>query len=235
MTERTEMRGLTAQGPGGGGAKLLGLSAATLKATEWQTRAACIGRDPRLFDGPDPSGAARAICETCPVIAECRGLADQLAEEYAGAAHVHGTWGGTSRTQRIKESRPRPLKRKGHPRAGGRSMAVPLTPKLEAMARDGATLEEIAVAHGASPDAARRALIEYGLADVRRAAFERKRCANKLTPSRHRRGDALDAILTADVLEECMRRGESLNAIAARFGVSRDSVRERLRRRGLWS
>lgn len=63
----------------------------------WQKRAACLEADPELFfpERGYSSAAAKAICATCPVIAEC------LA--YALATHQQfGTWGGTTERERRK-------------------------------------------------------------------------------------------------------------------------------------
>lgn len=59
----------------------------------WHSDAACRGVGTELFF-PARGGdvrAAKAICETCPVVAEC-------AE--AGQDETHGVWGGTTANER---------------------------------------------------------------------------------------------------------------------------------------
>jgi hypothetical protein len=68
----------------------------TLFVTDWQLRAACHGRDPRLwFTAPavDPVAAAVAarICAGCPVSRSCAAEAERLRR--AGEC-VFGMWAG---------------------------------------------------------------------------------------------------------------------------------------------
>jgi hypothetical protein len=63
---------------------------------DWQSQAACRGRDPRLWfvaPGTDPiaAGVAARICASCPVQHECAAEAERLLRD--GWA-LHGTWGG---------------------------------------------------------------------------------------------------------------------------------------------
>lgn len=61
----------------------------------WAERAACLGVDPEVFfpeQGHTPPRWARALCEVCPVAAEC------LA--YALRHRVLGWWAGTSEKTR---------------------------------------------------------------------------------------------------------------------------------------
>ena len=69
---------------------------------EWQLRGACRDADADLFfhpegeRGPRRSGresAAKAVCATCPVLAQCRAHALATREPY-------GVWGGLSETER---------------------------------------------------------------------------------------------------------------------------------------
>ena len=66
---------------------------------EWAARAACAGHpDPGLWfaRADDPrTGKALAICAACPVKAACLGYA-------LSVPGLHGTWGGTTRTQRTR-------------------------------------------------------------------------------------------------------------------------------------
>lgn len=71
--------------------------------TGWEDDAACRGHDPQLFFGPnrfEPKAerlereqAAKRICATCPVTAEC--LQHALVVEEA-----FGVWGGLGETER---------------------------------------------------------------------------------------------------------------------------------------
>lgn len=67
---------------------------------DWRQRAACRGEDPELFfpvgtTGPalDQVELAKAICRSCPVIAEC------LAAALAGGEDA-GIWGGLTEDER---------------------------------------------------------------------------------------------------------------------------------------
>lgn len=63
----------------------------------WQKYAACLEADPEIFfpERGYSSAAAKAICATCPVVAECL--------EYALATHQqYGIWGATSDRERRK-------------------------------------------------------------------------------------------------------------------------------------
>lgn len=65
---------------------------------EWRKQAACRGMDPNLFfvDRGDTKKCreARAICEPCPVKAECLQYAIDL------DSHLEGVWGGTTERER---------------------------------------------------------------------------------------------------------------------------------------
>lgn len=65
---------------------------------EWMDRAACRGRDPRIFMGTekDPEIHKRhavKICRHCPVTLECR--------QYAISIDADGMWGGSTKAQRV--------------------------------------------------------------------------------------------------------------------------------------
>jgi WhiB family redox-sensing transcriptional regulator len=64
---------------------------------EWMEQAVCRTVDPELFTGEDSPvqrhiamNKAVAICNTCPVIYQCRSYAMRLAEQ----GPIHGVWGG---------------------------------------------------------------------------------------------------------------------------------------------
>jgi hypothetical protein len=63
---------------------------------DWQADAACIGHDPNAFYDDDRAGVPGwivALCNSCPVFAECDAWADENAEA--------GTWAGISSRQRM--------------------------------------------------------------------------------------------------------------------------------------
>ena len=71
---------------------------------EWQTKAACRGLGSDMFFHPaeernaarnDRITAAKAICQTCPVITECLDHALRVREPY-------GVWGGQSESERAE-------------------------------------------------------------------------------------------------------------------------------------
>lgn len=69
--------------------------------TSWQAQAACRDKDPALFfppgDGRRPE-QAKAICDTCPVLEQCR---------KAGAEELYGVWGGMTVEERRSVRRER--------------------------------------------------------------------------------------------------------------------------------
>jgi len=91
---------------------LAGLMAERL---EWQTRALCRYEDPEVFfpnQGSSDGIRAKAICNACPVVEECRAYA--LANRES-----HGVWGGTSVAERDEILHGRPVEisdGKGGPR-----------------------------------------------------------------------------------------------------------------------
>jgi WhiB family redox-sensing transcriptional regulator len=71
---------------------------------DWQRRGACRGRDSAQFFHPDGERgasrlrrelAAKAVCLTCPVRAECAAHALAAREPY-------GVWGGFTETERLR-------------------------------------------------------------------------------------------------------------------------------------
>ena len=72
---------------------------------DWMRQAACLDHEPEIFFPPGPSAMehineAKAVCRTCPVIADCLRVA--LADPT-----LVGVWGGTSETQRVEMRRMR--------------------------------------------------------------------------------------------------------------------------------
>lgn len=63
----------------------------------WMKSGNCVGVDPDLFfpeaGAPDAVDAAKAVCDGCPVIQECRDWADECGEKF-------GIWGGESSRER---------------------------------------------------------------------------------------------------------------------------------------
>jgi WhiB family redox-sensing transcriptional regulator len=65
----------------------------------WHALAACRGKDPAIFFGPDRpvddawADTARKVCDRCPVRAPC--LAEAL-----DAGEKYGVWGGTTPDER---------------------------------------------------------------------------------------------------------------------------------------
>ncbi|HSV67243.1 MAG TPA: WhiB family transcriptional regulator [Mycobacteriales bacterium] len=71
---------------------------------DWQMRGSCRSRDSRLFFHPEGErgssraareAAAKAVCKSCPVIADC--LRHALA-----AREPYGVWGGLSEAERAE-------------------------------------------------------------------------------------------------------------------------------------
>ena len=85
-----------------------GLQGITPAATGWMTQQRCAEVAPDLWFEPESKQAAIRICNTCPVIAECRAwsLADPTLEGIAG---------GLTERQRAQLREPLPDRRKnGH-------------------------------------------------------------------------------------------------------------------------
>ena len=102
-------------------------AAARADPASWESRAACLHRDPDLFFPIALSGPAlreiaqaKAICARCPVRSECL--------QFALTTHqVHGVWGGTSEEERrLLQSRgpdKMPAQVGGGPEAGSEAPA----------------------------------------------------------------------------------------------------------------
>jgi WhiB family transcriptional regulator, redox-sensing transcriptional regulator len=59
---------------------------------DWRDQAACADTDPNLFHNPRRITAAKAVCATCPVLAECR--QDQLDWEATSPARFRANASG---------------------------------------------------------------------------------------------------------------------------------------------
>ena len=77
--------------------RIPGFPAASLA---WMERAACLAAEPDLFFPVSAVGpavaqvvAAKAVCQGCPVRAECLNYAVQTAQQ-------HGIWGGVTEEER---------------------------------------------------------------------------------------------------------------------------------------
>ncbi|MFS8104827.1 WhiB family transcriptional regulator [Lentzea alba] len=68
----------------------------------WRNRAACADADPDMFHTAGRTAAAKAMCASCPVLAECRD--NQLSWEANGPArfrdNAFGVVGGLSGAER---------------------------------------------------------------------------------------------------------------------------------------
>lgn len=75
-----------------------------VRGAGWAARGSCRGADPELFfpdaPFPDQEARAKAICATCPVIAECRAYAVRAGES-------EGIWGGLTTAERRRLRFPR--------------------------------------------------------------------------------------------------------------------------------
>jgi hypothetical protein len=75
------------------------------KNASWQRQALCASSLLNFFaQMPDEVEAAKHLCRGCPVIDQCRQLADEI-ERNAGQTHIVGVWGGESTGDRIKRRR----------------------------------------------------------------------------------------------------------------------------------
>jgi hypothetical protein len=68
----------------------------TFSVRDWQSQAACRGRDPRWWfvaPGTDPiaAGVAARICAGCPVQSQCGAEAERL---HRDGEPLYGTWAG---------------------------------------------------------------------------------------------------------------------------------------------
>jgi WhiB family redox-sensing transcriptional regulator len=77
-----------------------------LQPLDWQAYARCTEVDPEIFfpERGGSSKAARAVCSTCPVRAECLEYALNNKEQF-------GIWGGTSERERRRLRKERALRR----------------------------------------------------------------------------------------------------------------------------
>jgi WhiB family redox-sensing transcriptional regulator len=79
----------------------------------WRADAACAGKDPELFFDNNRTAEAKAVCQGCPVLAQCR--ADHLAWESQTRSrrfYAAGVVGGTTASQRNQIHYPRKTDKK---------------------------------------------------------------------------------------------------------------------------
>jgi hypothetical protein len=71
------------------------MALAILETGRWQDAAACLGQDVNTFYPAKGAsyGVSRRICASCPVIADCQGLADR-AERGQPISHLFGMFVG---------------------------------------------------------------------------------------------------------------------------------------------
>lgn len=79
----------------------LDVFAAMIQRPDWHAQAACRGRGPAEFFPVrgERTDAAKAICATCSVVAEC----------FDASEGERGIWAGLSAIARREKRRPRPL------------------------------------------------------------------------------------------------------------------------------
>jgi hypothetical protein len=71
----------------------------------WELYAACRGAGPEMFHDAKRTADCLAVCHRCPVIEECRSMADDV-EKYEQDLHcVVGIYGGETPKQRIERRR----------------------------------------------------------------------------------------------------------------------------------
>jgi len=72
-------------------------------ALEWRTRGACVGNPPHYWYSDIAAEQAKAIriCNTCPVIDECK--------SYALGHREYGIWGGITELARRRAQRGKPM------------------------------------------------------------------------------------------------------------------------------
>ena len=107
---------------------------------EWMDQAACLGEDLNMFFPDTPNNharAAKAICETCPVVDECL--------QWALDNNEQGVWGGLTDNQRKNLRRKLGMKPKrvdaicgtaAGARAHYRDLEVPCAPCRRAAAEE---------------------------------------------------------------------------------------------------
>lgn len=67
----------------------------------WMKRAACLHFDPELFHDENNYFKAKLVCETCPVLPDCRDYVDAL-EEGTSSQRWVGVWGGEAPKERAR-------------------------------------------------------------------------------------------------------------------------------------
>jgi WhiB family transcriptional regulator, redox-sensing transcriptional regulator len=74
----------------------------------WREYAACRDEDTELFFKPGEAGKALMYCRRCPVICQCRELADNSESDLL---QIYGVFGGETATERMIRRGARPLPR----------------------------------------------------------------------------------------------------------------------------
>lgn len=74
-----------------------------LTVEPWMEKAKCPDADPEIFyaDYTEGGRAAKLVCRSCPVTAECLAYAVRNAER-------HGVWGGMTYSERVNLGRRKP-------------------------------------------------------------------------------------------------------------------------------
>lgn len=67
----------------------------------WEREAACRTADPEVFFKQHRNSEARAVCEVCPVLAQCRDLIDHI-EARTGPVDHFGIWAGETPRERTR-------------------------------------------------------------------------------------------------------------------------------------
>lgn len=74
-----------------------------LTVEPWMERAKCRAADPEVFypDHSEGGRAAKGVCRSCPVVAQCLAYALRTSER-------HGVWGGMTYSERVNLGRRKP-------------------------------------------------------------------------------------------------------------------------------
>lgn len=125
---------------------------------EWQTRALCRHEDPDIFF-PTQSGnegiRAKAVCNACPVMADCRAYAFTNREGY-------GVWGATSVAEREQMLRGQTV-RLSDGKGGSKCQRLTEEQQAEVLVqlRNGAAVKPLAREYGVTEGVVRRLRDRY--------------------------------------------------------------------------
>lgn len=138
---------------------------------DWALRALCRGRDPQWDSDAALSDkrAAMRVCQTCPVLNECT---------VAGRDEPYGIWGGVDKKNPALSVVPVPSGNRGPSDATAAMIA-----QVEALARDGATVQEAADAVGKKPNALRHRLRAHDRRDLLDVLVANRKRASARTAS----------------------------------------------------